>query len=166
MTLTNVLRNTPLRVLFMAIGLAMAALAGAGCAADAVDDEITWDEDEDGDDLDDGSGEETGDIEDAVPLICQPDEIEGSVLRLSLDSTGAMRARGAVWSNVAPCNVSLYVVLRRSGSIIDSQQKSCGDESCRSRLLGADNPPGDQLFCVDVKQTSTGTLLDRKCKVR
>ena len=141
----SVARNG-LRVVVMVAGLAIAALAAPDEVAEV-----------------EASG---GDIEDATPLICNPEEIDGSVVRLSLDTTGAMRARGAVWSNVAPCNVSVYAELRRNGTRIDSQQKSCGDESCKSRLLSAGNPAGDQTFCLDVRQASTGTLLARQCKVR
>ena len=163
----SVARNN-LRVVMMVAGLAIAALAAGGCAADGADDEdIQWDDSEDGLDEDEGADDESGgDIEDAIPLICHPEEIDGSVVRLSLDSTGAMRARGAVWSNVAPCNVTVYTELRRNGTRIDSQQKSCGDESCKSRLLSAGNPAGNQTFCLNVRQTSTGTLLARDCKVR
>ena len=164
----SVARNN-LRVVMMVAGLAASALAAGACAADATDEDIIWDESEDGLDEDEGldeEGDESGGIEDAVPLICHPDEIDGSVLRLSLDSSGAMRARGTVWSNVAPCNVSVYTELRRNGTKIDSQQKSCGDESCRGRLLSAGNPAGNQTFCINVRQTSTGSLLARQCKVR
>ena len=157
-----------LRVVMMVVGFSMAALADAGCVTDGAEDEdILWDEREDDLDEDEAAeGESGGDTEGAVPLICIPEEIDGSVVRLALDSTGAMRARGAVWSNVAPCNVSVYTELRRDGTRIDSQQKSCGDESCKSRLLSAGNPAGNQTFCLSVRQTSTGTLLARQCKIR
>ncbi len=161
------------RTALMALGLGAAAVAAGGCAADAIDeDEPGWDDpgDSDGDDgaLDPAEGVEQ-ETPDGLPdptFICDPQEIGGEVTRLSLDANGNMRARGAVWSNVAPCNVTVHVELRRNGTVIDSQQKSCGDEGCSSRLLSAGNPPGDQTFCALVKQTSTGSLLDKECKVR
>jgi len=164
-----------LRVALMALGLGAAAVAASACAADAIDeDEPGWDEPGDtaGDDgvLDDDPADDVAqEAPTGLPdttFICDPQEIDGSVLRLSLDSDGAMRARGAVWSNVGPCNVTVHVELRRNGAVIDSQQKSCGDESCSSRLLSAGNPPGAQTFCAVVKQTATGALLDKRCKVR
>lgn len=167
------LLTTNLRVAMMALGLGTAALATAGCAADgSTDDEIGWDDSDDGlddaDDTDDPS-DLAAEVDDSgLPdptFICHPDEIDGSVVRLSLEN-GAMKARGAVWSNVAPCIVHLNVQLFRNGQRIDSQDKSCGDESCKSRLLSAGNPPGDQTFCVNVRQTSTGSLLARQCKTR
>jgi hypothetical protein len=167
------LLSTKLRVAMMALGLGAAALATGGCAADgSIDDEIGQDQTDDGldeaDDADDPS-ELVEQVDDSgLPdptFICHPDEIEGRVLRLSLEN-GAMKARGTVWSNVAPCIVHLNVQLFRDGQRIDSADKSCGDESCKSRLLSAANPPGNQTFCVNVRQTSTGSLLDRQCKVR
>jgi hypothetical protein len=164
-----------LRVAMLALGLGAAAVAAAGCATDAIDqDEPGWNEpgDDTGDDgsLDDESADAVLEASpDGLPdptFICDPQEIRGEVVRLSLDANGNMRARGAVWSNVAPCPVSVHVELRRNGNLIDSQQKSCGDESCSSRLLSAGNPAGVQTFCATVRQTSTGALLDKECKDR
>jgi hypothetical protein len=171
--MTSLLGNH-LRVALMALGLGAAAVAASGCAADAIDeDEPGWDEpgDEVGDDgtLGDDPSETVEATRDGLPdpaFICDPQEIGGEVTRLSLDADGNMRARGTVFSNVGPCNVTLHVELRRNGNLIDSQQKSCGDESCTSRLLSAGNPPGDQTFCATVRQTATGSLLDKECKVR
>ena len=141
-----------------------------------MDDELGWDET--GDDLGDQGeldDDPADDVLEADPageglpdtsFICQPDQIDGSVLRLSLDSSGAMRARGAVWSNVAPCNVAVHIELRRNGVTIDSQDRPCGDESCQSRLLSAGNPAGSQKFCAVVRQNATGTLLAKQCKIR
>jgi hypothetical protein len=110
------LLTTNLRVAMMALGLGTAALATAGCAADgSTDDEIGWDDSDDGlDDADDTDG--PSDLAEQVDdsglpdptFICHPDEIDGSVVRLSLEN-GAMKACGAVWSNVAPCIVHLNV---------------------------------------------------------
>jgi hypothetical protein len=164
-----------LRVALMALGLGAAAVAASGCATDAIDEDepgLGEPGDEAGDDgsLDDESGDAVLEATpDGLPdptFICDPQEIRGEVVRLSLDANGNMRARGAVWSNVGPCNVSVHVELHRNGTLIDSQQKSCGDESCTSRLLSAGNPAGNQTFCATVRQSATGSLLDRECKDR
>ena len=99
-------------------------------------------------------------------LICLPDAIHGRVTRLSVDADGRMRARGTVFSDVAPCPTAINIRLTRDGRLLDSQTKQCSDESCTSRLLIGANPPGMQRFCATVRQTATGTVLDRNCITR
>jgi hypothetical protein len=99
------------------------------------------------------------------PLICGPKR--GSVTRLFVDANGLVRAEGVVFTDIGPCSTSIVIRLTRNGNLIDSQEKHCiGSLSCKSRLLSAGNPAGNQDFCATVRERASGPVLDRKCIAR